>query len=206
MTWGPQSANDDNMTPFATLIPDSRRDRFQFLGHDRGNDTFVFTLSSNKLTDKKDDKKDTKPETPSAPQPKIRQETIVVGSFEFGDDTVEKIKPIGDWFDYTKLHAWYKKLPEATKNKIMNGEPPGGKKIVMTGFTDNVGNEHMNLDLGKRRALAVAKKFETISGVSWSKFVATPSDGEQDVREENKSLEKKEPKHRRVEVVIHIQE
>lgn len=150
---------------------------------------------------------DPKPKDPQTPaQPKITPRTIVVGSFAFGDDTVAKITPIGDMLDYNKLSAWYKNLPEATRIKIMNGEPPGGKKIVLTGFTDNVGSEHNNLELGKKRALAVADLFETISGVPWSKFVATPSNGEQDVREENKNLEKKEPKHRRVKVEIHIEE
>jgi hypothetical protein len=143
---------------------------------------------------------------PPAP-PKITKKTVVVGSFVFGESAINKIKPISDWFDYAKLHAWYDKLPERTRSKIEEEQkPPGGKMIIMKGFTDNVGDEHQNLELGKRRAIAVAEAFEKISGVSWRKIITAPSKGEQDNPQENKKLEKKEPKHRRVEVTIYIEE
>jgi outer membrane protein OmpA-like peptidoglycan-associated protein len=77
--------------------------------------------------------------------------------------------------------------------------------IIMKGFTDNVGDEHQNLDLGKMRAVAVAEMFEKLSGVTKKKIITAPSKGEQDVLQENKNLEKKEPKHRRVEVTIFVE-
>jgi len=145
-----------------------------------------------------------KPKEP--PKPKIRKETVVVGSFAFGDYTVQKIKPLGAMLDYSKLSAWYNKLPERTRDSILNGRPPGGQKVVLTGYTDNVGDEHLNFALGTKRAVAVLQTLEKISGSKWKDIAATPSKGEQDVRVEQKNLEKKEPKHRRVEIAITIEE
>ena len=145
-----------------------------------------------------------KPKEP--PKPKIRKETVVVGSFAFGDSTVQKIKSLGSMLDYSKLSAWYNKLPERTRESILNSKPPGGQKIVLTGYTDNVSDEHLNFALGTKRAVAVLQTLEKISGVKWKDIAATPSKGEQDVRVEQKNLEKKEPKHRRVEITLTIEE
>lgn len=135
----------------------------------------------------------------------VKQQTIVVGSFEFGFWELKKVKALGSMMDGRKLRDWYFRLPQVTRDKLSQGELPGGKKIVMTGYTDNVGEEHMNLQLGRKRAIAVAKEFEDMIGVSWEKVISTPSRGEQDVLQENKNLEKKEPKHRRVEVTIFVE-
>ena len=140
------------------------------------------------------------------PKLKIRKETVVVGSFAFGDYAVQKVKSVGAMLDYSKLSGWYNKLPERTRASILNGKPPGGQKVVLTGYTDNVGDEHLNFTLGTKRAVAVVQTLENISGANWKDIAATPSKGEQDVRVEQKNLEKKEPKHRRVEITINIEE
>jgi hypothetical protein len=146
-------------------------------------------------------------EIKEAPKPVVKKQTVVIGSFGFGDSSIKNIKAISGMMDYGKFSAWYNGLPERTRNSIeQDQKPPGGKMIVMTGFTDNVGDEFNNFELGKKRAIAAAEMFEKISGVSWKKIITPPSKGEQDVRQEDKRLEKKEPKHRRVEVDIFVEE
>ena len=138
---------------------------------------------------------------------KVKKDTIVVGSFEFGEHDIKKVKAISGMLDFNKLKAWYNGLPDRTRNKIeQEQKPPGDKFIVMKGFTDNVGEEHKNVELGKKRAVAVAEAFQTISGVPWKKIITAPGKGEQDNPQENKRLEKKEPKHRRVEFEMLIEE
>jgi hypothetical protein len=143
----------------------------------------------------------------AAPKAVIKKQTVVIGSFDFGDFSIKKIKAISGMLDYGKFSAWYNGLPERTRNIIeQDQKPPGGKMIVMTGFTDNVGDEFNNFELGKKRAIAAAEMFEKLSGVSWKKIITPPSKGEQDIRQEDKRLEKKDPKHRRVEVTMFVEE
>jgi outer membrane protein OmpA-like peptidoglycan-associated protein len=145
-----------------------------------------------------------------APAPtkiKVSKKTIVVGSFEFNQSSMNRIKSFPGMLNGNQLNDWYSKLPQKTRDKIeLEQKPPGDKMIRMTGYTDNVGPEYKNFELGGKRARAVAEAFGKRCGVAWQKIITAPSKGEQDNLQENKKLEKNEPKFRRVEVEIFVEE
>jgi outer membrane protein OmpA-like peptidoglycan-associated protein len=88
-----------------------------------------------------------------------------VGSFPTNVFEVKKIKtkPAG-YADWAGLKKFYDELPGPTRQKIEEGEKPGGQKIEILGYADDTGNAADNSKLGEKRAKDVMGWFQTWSG------------------------------------------
>jgi hypothetical protein len=90
---------------------------------------------------------------------------LTIGSFPLNVSEVKKIKekPSG-YADWSGLRKFYDDLPALTKQKIENGEKPGGKPIEVVGLADDSGNAADNSKLGEKRAEDVVDWLKTWSG------------------------------------------
>ena len=101
-----------------------------------------------------------------------------VGSFPTNVFEVKKIKmkPAG-YNDWAGLKKFYDDLPALTKQRIQEGEKPGGQKIEILGFADDTGNAADNSKLGEKRAKDVMDWFKTWSGNRSDAIYLTKGEG-----------------------------
>ena len=132
----------------------------------------------------------------------VYPKTLAVGSFPTDIAEVKKIKvkPAG-YADWAGLRKFYDDLPALTRQRIENGEKPGGKAIEIVGCADDTGNAADNSKLGEKRAKDVMNWFKTWSGNKSESIYLTKGKGSGTA-----SKGKPDPRQRMVSVLVFCEE